>query len=109
MYQPQLKTWTKGEIKEKRKETRSYIVNTQDGSELRRNRQHLKPLTETKTQTSVTKEENKPPPTDIKSSPVSVQVQPGPQEHVGATEFKTTRSGRIVRLPNKLKLCIQRR
>ena len=78
MYQPQLKTWTKAEIKEKRKEPRSFIVSTQDGSQLRQNRQHLKPLTETEAQTSVTKEENKPPPTDVKSSPVSVQVQPGP-------------------------------
>lgn len=109
VYQPQSKTWTSAEVKEKSSEPRSYVVNTPSGSELRRNRAHLKPLTEIPLRTTVQGEQAAPSPNDVPSPPTATQASDGPRAPVvtQGTELKTTRSGRIVKPPVKLNLYIK--
>ncbi|XP_020910391.1 uncharacterized protein LOC110248230 [Exaiptasia diaphana] len=103
VYNPSSKTWTTAEVKEKLDEPRSYTVKTSNGSELRRNRIHIKPI-----------------PTIPEKQPAQEYIQPQPpvsQTTVDTTDRSTTikeagttvtatRSGRIVKPPTKLSLFV---
>ena len=76
VYNPSSKTWTAAEVKEKLDEPRSYTVKTSNGSELRRNRIHIKPI-----------------PTIPEKQPAQEYIQPQPpvpQTTTDATDRSTT-------------------
>ena len=118
MFQPRTKTWTSAEVKEETGEPRSYIVKTTDGTELRRNRVHLKPLEKApatfgsqvaNNQESLPahRDAPKPLPCPQLSSPELQQVlsqSPVPSDRSDANLPVTTKSGRVVKKPSRLDL-----
>ena len=71
VYNPSSKTWTTAEVKDKLDEPRSYVVKTTNGSELRRNRIHLKPVAEEQTAKQTSSEEMPVPRESTPSKPPS--------------------------------------
>ena len=117
MFQHRTKTWTPVEVKGVTGEPRSYIIKTADGSELRRNRVQLKPVSKlpplcteqvASDHDSLPTDENMPKPSAPQSSPpklLKVPIQsPVPPCQDGTNLPMTTRSGRIVKMPSRLDL-----
>lgn len=114
VFNPSSKTWTPAEVKDKLQEPRSYIVKAASGSEVRRNRVHLKPIPEGQNiqhtapdkptmTTGPPSSKDQPPPTAT-----TRQVdQPVPAAEDTSNNFKRTSSGRIVKPPSKLNLFIK--
>ena len=104
VYNPELKSWQPGNVITPAKEPRSYVVRTEKGSTLRRNRSQLRetPLTESNQETLKPETKTNPeiiiPPatrqadTDIKSAKQEQPISPATTR---------TSSGRIVRMPKR--------
>ena len=98
--------WTPATVKEKCLEPRSYVVHTPNGSILRRNRVHIRDLEPAKK--TVTFDLNPSP--DPQASPPSIPpapTSPSPQQPLSQKTQEqpyTTRSGRLVRKPERLSL-----
>ena len=109
VYNPSSKTWTTAEVKDKLDEPQSYVVKTTNGSELRHNRTHLKPVAEKQPAKQTSPEDmpvpkeltpSKPPSTDAQTSTDKLTVEDT------NTNIKRTSSGRTVKPPTKLNLCV---
>jgi len=115
VFQPKTKTWTPATLKEQMNQPRSYIVETNSGSELRRNRIQLKPSGQVAPSLEgqlLSNQDNPPQP----SAPTFTSHQvpsPGlpqtPQKPAtvgegSAGQHLTTRSGRVVKKPLRLDL-----
>ena len=112
VYHPQVKTWIPAEVKAKTSEPRSYIVTMPSGSEIRRNRSHLRPTG--KTMYAPEAPPSTPPQVQMPEAPPSTSPPPlPPQVQMPAmppTETPTaadagvtvTRSGRKVKPPQRL-------
>ena len=117
MFQPQTKTWSLAEVKEETGKSRSYIVKTTGGSELRCNRVQLKPLQKipiTSGGQVITNQEStlpdsyetKPLPFQLSSSelPQAPAQSPLPSNQSSDNLPVTTRRGRMVKKPSRLDL-----
>ena len=98
--------WITGQVKEKLNEPRSYVVKTSTGSELRRNRIHLKPVS---TQEPMTQQST---PDDVLPKPKEPVPSTDTQKDElisKTTEDSLTRtsSGRIVKPPDRLNLFVK--
>ena len=109
VYNPSSKTWTTAEVKDKLDEPRSYVVKTTNGSELRRNRIHLKPVAEKQTAKQTSLEEMPVPRESTPSKPPCTDVQTSTDKLIvddTNTNIKRTSSGRTVKPPTKLNLYV---
>ena len=84
-------------VTERATKSRSYVVVTQDGNPIRRNRRHLVSLPRTVQQELPQKEETT-------SSSLPSQQYGSPDSKTPSDAVKTTRSGRVVRPPIRLNL-----
>ena len=85
------KTWSQGRVMSKSTTPRSYNVETESGSQLRRNRVHLRPAPLSSTK-----------PTPVRNAPSQPQSRPLSNRPSGTPTV--TRSGRRVNKPNRLDL-----
>lgn len=127
VYNPPSKTWVTAEVKDKLDEPRSYIAKTTNGSELRRNRIHLKPVQPRQTSPQIapgdTAEPKKPPSTSSPFKTVQTRANTStlspsttiqtcadtPTYRDTEADVKRTSSGRAVKPPSKLNLFVSRR
>lgn len=102
VYNPRSKEWNPAKLTKECDEPRSYIVKTPSGSELRRNRVHLKPCTESNPQVSAPGPTQIPAETPRQPSASQQPATPTASDTSGASV--QTRSGRTVRPPQRLNL-----
>jgi hypothetical protein len=104
--------WQRGIVNSKHSSPRSYIVETEHGSTLRRNRRHLiktkedppvcsPPIEDGETSTSSSSSFNESTPSVLTSSSTSSPTPPGLIKTINAPV--STRSGRVVKLPVRFK------
>ena len=88
---------TPANVTEKAETPRSYVVETESGSPITRNRRHLVPIPES------TSKMDKSPLKLVESHPAA-SVSESPHEKILPDAAKTTRSGRVMKPPIKFNL-----
>ncbi|CAB4042363.1 Transposon Ty3-I Gag-Pol poly [Paramuricea clavata] len=114
VFQPRKKTWTPGKVIQESNKPRSYVVETPNGGEVRRNRIHLKPVIEDGRQPEI---DHMTSGQDCSSSSLQEKIRTSepnleianksrkPETDISGDDHPvTTRSGRIIKKPTRLNL-----